>query len=511
MLEMSSRGSGIFELKNISKEFAGVQALKDVDLKLIEGEIHAVIGENGAGKSTLMKILVGLLQPSAGEILHHGKSVRIADPLHAQRLGLGIVPQELNLVPHLTVAENMMMGLLPASVGGGLVNWQATYARSQHELNRIGANINPKSRIETLSAAKQQLVQIGRTIGLGAKVIIFDEPTASLSLTEANKLLDIIQTLKAEGHAIVYISHRLEEIMRVADVVTVMRNGAVVKELQPSEFSEQSFVFHMSGRSDLGAIPVAQKQVNASNDIVLKVENFSREGEFEAISFDLRKGEILGLTGLVGAGRTELARCIYGETKGSGNLYLNGKRIKIQNPSRAIKHGIAYVPEERKRDGIFPELSVAENITIGSMSKLSSWGLLNDAKRLELTQQQIKQLAIKTTGPAQKIKNLSGGNQQKAVLSRWLLKGCSILLLDEPTRGIDVNAKFEIHALLRRLAQNGLAILVISSEFKEVIDLADRILIMHEGRLKGEIDARQATQEEILTIAMRDAKASISV
>ena len=490
------------ELRGIRKAFPGVLALDDVDLKVYPGAVHSLVGENGAGKSTLINVMIGLFQPDVGEIRIDGNPVKFTRPADARALGIGLVPQELNLVPHLTVMENILLGTTPLRFANTAVDWRAMRTRAARVLDLIGEEIDLDVEASSLSVAYQQLVQIARALAQDARILILDEPTASLSIPEADRLLALVEQLRAKGCAIIYVSHRLPEVFRLSDQITVMRNGRKVALLEREEANEAVLVRHMIGR-DAQQRDATQAAVRPKGQPILEVSGLSRAGEFEDISFSLHRGEILGIAGLIGAGRTELARCIFGDTRRSaGRVVLDGQPIEFRHPSEAIEQGIAYVPEERKRLGIFPALGVAENMTLPILSRLSRLFQIRWGRQRSVTDEFVRKFAIKISDQDQLISNLSGGNQQKVILGRWLATGCRVLLLDEPTRGIDVNAKFEIHRILRELAEAGLAILVISSEFEEVIGLADQIIVMHEGRIKGCVPASEATQEKLLTMSV---------
>ena len=492
----------ILELRGIRKAFPGVLALDDVDLKVFPGAIHSLVGENGAGKSTLINVMIGLFQPDLGEIRIDGNPVRFTRPADARALGIGLVPQELNLVPHLTVMENILLGTTPLRFGNTAVDWRAMRARAAKVLELIGEEIDLDAEASSLSVAYQQLVQIARALAQDARILILDEPTASLSIPEANRLLALVEQLRDKGGAVIYVSHRLPEVFRLSDQITVMRNGRKVALLDRAEANEAILVRHMIGR-DAQQREGKPTTARRTGQPILEVSGLTRAGEFEDISFSMHRGEILGIAGLIGAGRTELARCIFGDTRrSSGHVVLDGQPIEFQHPSEAIKRGVVYVPEERKRLGIFPALDVAENMTLPILSRLSRFFQIRRGRQRSVTDEYVRKFAIKISSQDQLIRNLSGGNQQKVILGRWLATGCRVLLLDEPTRGIDVNAKFEIHRILRELAGAGLAILVISSEFEEVIGLADQIIVMHEGRVKGCVPASEATQEKLLTMSV---------
>jgi ribose transport system ATP-binding protein len=490
------------ELEGIRKVFPGVVALDGVDASFRTGEIHSLVGENGAGKSTLMNVMIGLFRPDAGHIRLAGRPITLGRPADARALGIGMVPQELNLVPHLSVMENVLLGTPPLRLAGRAIDWRRLRERAAAALDAVGERVDLDVEAGSLSAARQQSVQIARVLAQDARLLIFDEPTAALSIPEAERLLALVERLRAEGHAIVYVSHRLPEILRISDRITVLRNGCKTAEVSGAEASEAILVRHMIGRG-VERCRTETPAPSAATAPILEVRGLTRVGEFEDVSFTLRPGEILGVAGLIGAGRTEMARCLFGDTRPDrGEIRVDGHPVHFRHTSEAIAHGIAYVPEERKRLGIFPVLGVDENLTLPILSRLTRLGGIDRRRRAETTDRWVREFAIKVADPAQPIRNLSGGNQQKVILGRWLATGCRILLLDEPTRGIDVAAKFEIHRILRELATAGIAVLVISSELEEVIELSHRILVMHEGRVRGETEASTATQERLLTMAV---------
>ena len=492
----------VLEIRGISKQFPGVQALNDVSLSLREGEVHAVIGENGAGKSTLMNIICGLLAADHGEILRNHQAVRITSPIVAQAYGIGMVPQELNLVPQFSVMENILLGMQPCRVPRLLLDRREMARRSGEILARFGEPIDPKARVIELSTAHQQLIQIARALAFGARILIFDEPTSSLTINETERLFRIILDFRVQGGAVFYISHRLEEILEIADRITVLRDGAKVAELDPQATTMHEMIRHMVGREVSNGRYVRTFD-HAKARTVLRVRNLNRGGEFRNVSFDLREGEILGFAGLVGAGRTELAKCVYGDTQpDGGTIELAGVPLSHFSPREAILRHMAYVPDERRRLGIFPAMGVKENMTMPILKRFTRLFWIERKRESEASQAFVDRLNIRTPDLRQLVKNLSGGNQQKVILARWLLAGARILILDEPTRGIDVNAKAEIHRCLFELADEGLAIMFISSEHQEVIDIADRVIVMHEGEYKGELTAQEATQERIMSLAL---------
>lgn len=490
-----------FEVRRVSKAFSGTQALKEVSLDLRGGQVHAIIGENGAGKSTLMNIISGRLLPDTGELARDGKTLHFRSPLDAHRAGIAMAPQELNLCPDLTVAENIVLGNQRAGRLG--LDWKATRRVAAEHLAEIDGGIDPRGKVGELSAAAQQLVQIARATAKNADILIFDEPTASLTDREAASLFGFIARFQARGGAIFYISHRLDEILEYGDRISVLRDGTFITELDPRRTDKDEMVRHMAGRefnrSDLRAGAGAL----AKREIVLGVRGLTRQREFRDVSFDLHRGEVLGVSGLIGSGRTELGKCLFGLTRADrGQVSVGGKEVRYHGPAEAIRDGLVYLPEERKKEGIFPLLSVRENLCIAGFERFRTLFGLNRRRMAEQTREYVRQIGIKAGRIEAPIRTLSGGNQQKVIIARWLLKGCRILILDEPTRGIDVRAKFEIQSFLRQLVKEGLSIIYISSEIGEVLEVSDRILVMHLGELKGVVDAAEATQEGLLGIAM---------
>ena len=495
-----SNPAPVFEARDVSKSFGPVTALRNVSITLLPGEVHSIIGENGAGKSTLMNIICGRLTPTKGQLYVDGQAVHFHRPKDAQAHGIAIAPQEINLVPNLTVAENIMLG---AHRGAALsINWRKTRADALRHLQEVDHSIDPASRVSRLSKAQQQLVQIARAAATEARVLIFDEPTATLTYREEEALMGYIETLALEGRSAFYISHRLEEVRRLSHRITVLRDGVHVGELTPDEASREKMVTLMAGRPPKsGAQPLRDI---ANTRPVLEVEGLSRRYEFSDISFSLRKGEILGVSGLVGSGRTEMAKCIFGLTRAdSGRIRLNGKEAFFASPLEAIKAGLIYLPEERKQEGIFPLLSIAENTAISNLDRFSGFLHMRNRDMMAEVDELARQMKAKFNSLKDPITSLSGGNQQKFIIARWLMRDAHVLIMDEPTRGIDVNAKFEIQSVLRKLTEErGLSIIVISSEMEELLDVADRILVMHEGKVKGVVDRREASQEGLLQMAM---------
>ena len=449
-----------------------------------------------------MNILIGALHPDSGQILIDGEKVVFHSPLDAQRMGVAIVPQEINLVPMLTVTENIFLGIEPRKATRLLLDGKKAEELAYDAIARIGEEIDPRKKVSELSTAQKQLVQIARAFAFGAKVLILDEPTASLTTRESDKLFKIVRAHQAKGGSAFYISHRLGEIMEIADRISVFRDGRKVVELDPRKTSIEGMIGYMVvNKATKSAASV--RKFSESDPVVLKVDKLTRPGEFRDVSFELHRGEILGIAGLVGSGRTEIVKCIFGDTQPqSGDVYVNGQKVLIKSPSQGIKHGIAYVPEERRRLGLFPILSVKANMTIPILREIMELFGISGRKESQYSSDYIEKMKIKTARDGEAIRNLSGGNQQKVILARWMLKGCKILILDEPTRGVDVNAKTEIHNLLREVTKDGISVILISSEMEEVIENSDRIIVLHEGRLKGQVYPWETTQEEIMRICL---------
>jgi ABC-type sugar transport system ATPase subunit len=491
----------ILEMKNISKAFPGTQALSAVNFELKPGEIHALIGENGAGKSTLMNILVGIHRMDEGEIIFNGKKIENLHPYEALSKGIGIVPQEINLIPEVSVAENIFLGK-EIKKKNGFVDWKETERQAVELLARLDVNIDVHQKLGDLSAAFQQLVSIARLLASGSNVLIMDEPTAALTMSETHSLFKSMRNLRVEGKSIIFISHHLEEVVEICDRVTIMRDSRVVHKADIGDITIEDMIFYMANRRIEKNVKVVEK---INSNVYFEIKNLSRAKEFKDISFQVRKGEILGIAGLVGSGRTELVRCIFGLTKkDSGKIFLEGKEIDINAPYIAIENGMGYIPEERRKYGIFPNLSVSENMMMPSFDQHSTAGLIKLNSLDQQCSHYVEELKIKTSSNAVLIKNLSGGNQQKVIISRWMAKGIKLLILDEPTRGIDVNAKGEIHRLIKTMAKSGVTVIVVSSELEEVINLSDRIMVMFEGNCKGFVDDLQGLmQEDILRIALQ--------
>ena len=494
--------------RNISKSYAGVHALKSASFELRAGEVHALIGENGAGKSTLIKIFTGAVEADSGELIVNETPVIANSPQHARSLGIAAIYQQPALFPELTVAENIAFGMERKGLWSR-INWRSRRQIAEKLLSQVGAKIDPEALASELSMPQQQLVEIARSLGAEAKIIIMDEPTASLSEADTQNLFRVIRELRARGVGIIYISHRLEELPVIADHVTVLRDGETIATKQMLDVDRNELIRLMVGRELSAVFP---KRPVTLGEIVFEVKNLSSiTAGVSNINLSIRSGEILGLAGLIGAGRTELARTIFGLTPADeGEIFLNGERLKIKNPSEAIAHGIAYVPEDRRRHGVVLELPISQNITLSSLQNLTKSGALNFAREREISVDYIEKLAVKTPAIFVTASTLSGGNQQKVVLSRWLATEPKVLILDEPTQGIDVGAKSEIHSLMCDLAERGMAILMISSELQEVLGMSDRIAVIHGGKIAGILDREEATQQKVLSLALGHVESSTS-
>jgi len=494
-------GDLILSMKGITKSFSGVAALKNAALDLKAGEVVALMGENGAGKSTLMKILTGIYSKDSGEIQYMGQEVCFKGPAESEEAGISIVHQELNMMNDLTVAQNLFIGR--EEMNGFLIDDKKMNEKARELFKILKIDINPAEKIGNLTVGKQQMVEIAKAISSKAKVIIFDEPTAALTDSEIEELFKVIRDLKKQGTGMVYISHRMDEINVISDRVIVMRDGEYVGTLITKECSKDDIIKLMVGRAIFGEPKIAS---NVAKDapVVLKCENLNRGKAVKDVSFELRKGEILGFSGLMGAGRTEVARLIFGaDKKDSGKIFINGKEVSINTPQDAVAQGIGYLSEDRKRYGLIVDKSVEENTVISSLNDFVKGIFIDKAKSKEVSQKYVESLKTKTPSVSQLVKKLSGGNQQKVVIAKWLVKNSDILIFDEPTRGIDVGAKSEIYALMERLAKEGKSIIMISSELPEVLRMSDRVIVMCEGRITGILDIAEANQEVIMQSATK--------
>jgi len=488
----------ILRMKGISKAFPGVQALDNVELELYEGEILAVVGENGAGKSTLMKILNGVYKKDSGHIYFDSKEIDIINPAMAHDLGISSIYQEFNLIPTGNIAENIFIGRLPKNKMG-LVNFKALYSKTKEIIDLFGLHLSPQDLISSLSVAEQQVVEILKALAYESKIIIMDEPTSALSFHETKRLFELIKTLRDKGVSIIYISHRLEEIFEIADRVMVLRDGKNAGGMGIKEAKIEEIIRMMVGREIKDIFPSKGKKVGP---IVMSVRNLTTLGRFYDISFEIHSGEILGLAGLVGAGRSELAEAIFGvATPESGEIIFLGKKVSIQNPKEAIKLGIGMVPEDRHRAGLIISMVIRENISLITLDDMCKFSVVMKSLETEKTSKAFNQLDIRAPSIETPVISISGGNQQKVILARWLQISPKVLILDEPTRGIDVGAKSEIFNLIRKLADEGVAVLMINSELPEILGLSDRILVISGGRITGEFKGDKTTPEEIMTKA----------
>ncbi|NPV53930.1 MAG: sugar ABC transporter ATP-binding protein [Firmicutes bacterium] len=489
-------------MKDITKRFPGVLALNKVRFQLRRGEVHVLLGENGAGKSTLIKILTGAYKPDEGTILLRGEEIRIDNPAHAQALGISAVYQEFNLIPHLDAGKNIFLGREPLKEDVvKIIDKRAIYERSSNLLESLGAKIDPRIPVKRLGVASQQMVEIAKALAANAEILVLDEPTAVLTEEETERLFSVVRNLTARGVAVIYISHRLEEVAQIGDRATVFRDGEYVAtvDLKGADIDIDYLIQLMVGRRLDEKFPKARVEPGCE---VLRVTNLSRKGVLHDISFSLRSGEILGLAGLVGAGRTELARAIFGaDPIDGGEIYVEGRLVRIRSPRDAIALQIGLAPEDRKTEGLVQLLPVDRNIILASAGRVSHRGILNLRRQSEVSWDLVRSLRIVTPNLKQKVMYLSGGNQQKVVLAKWLASQSRIIIFDEPTRGIDVGAKVEVYQLMNELVRRGVGIIMISSELPEILAMSDRILVLHEGRITAELTREEATQEKILRYA----------
>jgi rhamnose transport system ATP-binding protein len=484
-------------LAGISKRFAATAALTDVSLDLLPGEVHALVGENGAGKSTLVKILAGVHQPDAGEIRLDGTAIQITGPAHSRSLGIAVVHQEPRLFPDLTVAENVFIGHAPSGPLGS-IDWRGMRRAAQALFAELDVQFDVGAPVRGLSMADQQLIEIAKALSVEASVLVLDEPTASLSAHEVERLFTIVRRLRDRGVAILFVSHRLDEVFALCDRATVFRDGRHVVTAATAGLTTADLIRHMVGRT----VSLFPKVDNPIGDVLLEVRRLTRVGVFRDISFAVRAGEILGLAGLVGAGRTEVARVLFGiDRRDSGEVLLDGKPVDYSSPSAAMNGGIAYLPEDRHQEGLVLDFSIAHNVSLPILPRLFPRLLVRESAEREVAREHTAQFNVRMTGVDQEVGALSGGNQQKVVLAKWLASGPRVLILDEPTRGIDIGAKVEVHRLIAELAARGLAIILISSDLPEVLAMSDRIVVLHEGRLTAEIAKAEATSERVMFAA----------
>ncbi|MBB3315902.1 inositol transport system ATP-binding protein [Rhizobium sp. BK181] len=499
----SGSPSLVLEMRNITKAFPGVLALDGMNLKVRPGSVHVLVGENGAGKSTLMKILSGTYTIDGGEIIFKGETLSAQDTAAALDRGISMIHQELSPVLDMTIAENIFLGREPAMAENGFMSRFVDFAKMNADtkalLDRLGLKYAPETRMRDLSIAAMQLIEIVKAISREASLVIMDEPTSAISDTEVAMLFRQIADLKAAGVAIIYITHKMDEIFQIADDITVMRDGQFIAAAPASEYDEGKLISQMVGRTISSIFPKEEVPIG---EVVLSVENLSRDGTFENVSFNVRAGEIVGLSGLIGAGRTEVARVIFGlDAATGGSVILNGQVLKLKSPKDAISHGIAMVSEDRKAEGLVLCRSVGENISLANLKKFAAGLFVSEKQEESAAQRMIKMLQIKTPNTDMIVENLSGGNQQKIVIAKWLLGDLKLLILDEPTRGIDVGSKSEIHRLMTDFARQGLAIIMISSELPEVLGMSDRVVVMAEGKVAGELTRSEANQESIMRLA----------
>lgn len=487
--------------EGIVKNFPGTLALDDVHLKVEKGQCLALVGENGAGKSTLMNVISGVLKPDAGKVIFMGEEVSFNNPTDAQKAGIGFVHQELCVCPHLSVSENIFMGRMPKS-NLGTIDKKKLYSDTKKLLNLFNCNISPKSLVAHLSTAQQQIVEIAKALSLDCQLIIFDEPTSSLTEAETETLFKIIDDLKARGISILYISHRLPEIFRLCEICTVLKDGKYVGTVETKDITNEDIIRMMVGRNITNLYPNKSQTIGETK---FEVRNFSSPGLFEDISFEVKKGEVLGFYGLVGAGRSELWRAILGiDPKTSGNVFFEGELIQIPTYRHAIEAGFSYLTEDRKLQGLFLELPIYQNVSAAKLANIQRGAMIDRQKELRLCSKYVRELNIKIASQRHKVASLSGGNQQKVMVGKWLATGPKLLVMDEPTRGIDVGAKAEIHSMLRKLSESGILIVIISSELPEIIGMSDRVVVMHEGKVTGELKCGELCEEVIITYASNE-------
>lgn len=493
----------VLSMVGIDKRFAGVHALKGVDFDLYPGEVHALVGENGAGKSTMMKTLTGIHQKDAGEMYFQGELYNPKNPKEALKKGIGIIHQELHMMEHLTVAQNIFIGRESVGKSGIFLDEREQNKRTVELFDRLNMDINPKAILGDLTVGKQQMVEIAKAVSHDLKVLILDEPTAALTETEIDDLFAIMTRLAIKDVAMIYISHRMDEINRITDRVTVLRDGQYVGTEKTDEVSKDDIINMMVGRV-IYEDPKTQSNVPEDAETVLKVENLNAGKMVKDVSFELKKGEILGFAGLMGAGRTETARALFGaDISESGIVTIHGEQVDIQSPMDAVSHGIGYLSEDRKRFGVAVDLSVTDNSMMASYEMFEKGLFVHEEKAHEITKEFVDKLKTKTPSLDQLVRNLSGGNQQKVVIAKWLIRDSDILIFDEPTRGIDVGAKSEIYTLMNELVKEGKSIIMISSELTEILRMSDRVVVMCEGRITGELDIKDANQEEIMKLATK--------
>lgn len=488
----------LLTMEGIHKSFSGVKVLENVQFSLRQGEVHALMGENGAGKSTLMKILSGIYSKDAGSIQIQGTESSASSPKTAQALGVAIIHQELNMIPDLSISENMFLGREFKLGRTGFINWSRMAAEAKIYLQQLGMDINPDRLVGELSVGQQQMVEIAKALSMQAKILVLDEPTAALTKREIEKLFQLIANLKNQGVGMIYISHRMEEIFQISDRITVLRDGRYIGTRDTSDTTMDELVQMMVGREIKERFPKVEAKIGEER---LRAEGLSQDGKLYDINFSLRAGEILGIAGLMGSGRSELAKALFGVGKYQGKIFVKDKLVRIKGPAEAIKAGLALITEDRKGEGLVIDLSVRENLALPNLRSLSRYGFISHRSEQDFVDDSIQKLKVKVHHSGQEVNSLSGGNQQKVVIGKWLATQPKVLILDEPTRGVDIGAKREIYDLMNQLVQQGVAIIMISSELPEVLGMSDRILVMHEGRITGEFSRENATQETIMVAA----------
>lgn len=490
----------ILKVEDVSKRYGGVQALRNVDFDLNYGEVHALVGENGAGKSTLMNVLGGIVQKDSGRVTFKGQEVNFRSPTESLAAGIAVIHQELSMLPHLDVTENVFMGRMPSR--GGLVDWRKARQETRRTLELVGLNIPVDVQVDTLSISQRQLVEIAKAMSMDANLIIMDEPNSSLSETETERLFEVIEMLKSRDVAVIYVSHKIEEVLRIADRISVMRDGEYRGTLPREDASVNKVIQMMVGRElQKEVYRMAHERSSAAADLRLEVRGLTGE-RFQDVSFDIRRGEIVGFAGLVGAGRSEVARAIFGaDAVKSGEIRLDGKPVRFRHPSQAIASGLAMVPEDRKLLSLFMDLPILFNISVAEMPRLTSLGVIRHRQVNSVAGHFVDQLRIKLASLDNPVRSLSGGNQQKTILARWLATHPKLLIMDEPTHGVDVGAKAEIYELMRSLAESGISIMLISSELPEILAMADRVVVMHEGAVTGILEREQCDEHTIMLYA----------
>ena len=488
----------LWELRGISKEFPGVQALDDVSMMIVEGQIHALVGENGCGKSTLVKCLAGVHQAEKGDLLHRGEIVEIHHPLVAHDYGVATIYQEFSLVQTLTVAENIFLGRQPRSKTGG-IDWKEMQTQTAEILDQLSIDIDPEAVVRNLSVAEQQLVEIVKAISTDSTLLIMDEPTAALGISEAQRLHELIKHFADEGKAILYISHRLNDVFQVADHITVLKDGRCVGDGSAEELKPKDVISMMVGFDIAQHYP---KEVNVTDEICLEVKNMSTEAGVHDVSFDIRRGEVFGLGGMVGSGRTDIALGLFGVDRlASGEIYLFGEKMDYASPSEAIKAGVGLIPENRKEDGLLFNFEGPQNITLSRLSGLIRWVFLNLSEEQRIGQQYVDKLNISPSAMTKSVRHLSGGNQQKVVIARWLYSNARLLIFDEPTQGVDIGAKVEVYEVINELTANGISVLLISSDFPELLAMSDRIAMVRDGQILQVSPAKELSEFEMMSIS----------